>query len=99
MKCADCGGEISATTRECPHCGSKKQFRGYKFTRKQLKQMGVSTVSDFYNFDARGGKIGSGIFRKIAKICFYIFVVFAFALAFHTDIKEAEQAYNQGVQK
>ena len=78
LKCNECKNQISATARSCPHCGSKRQFVGCLFTRKELIEMGVKHTMDFYNYDVGGGKIKSKakLYLKIALGLFIAYVVY-----------------------
>ena len=57
LNCNECKSEISITSRACPKCGSKKQFKGYSFSRNQLVSMGVTSTMDFMNYTDNGGNI------------------------------------------
>lgn len=75
LKCTECGTENSVTANQCPKCGSTSQFRGYKFTREEVKEHGFLKTADIYNFQKRGGKIKTRFFHKLAFFSFWIFVI------------------------
>lgn len=78
LKCYECRKEISILSRSCPHCGSKQQFKGYVFTRAEVKKMGVNGVMDFYNFRDRGGKIKVMNWKYWSALIFFIFCIVVF---------------------
>ena len=75
LNCAECNKQISVTARVCPHCGSKKQFKGYKFKRKDLIAMGVTMPEDFYNFNKCGGVV-SNFYVKAIKYAFITYLIY-----------------------
>lgn len=94
IKCKDCGKEISIRSKQCIHCGSDKPFNGYRFKRKELKEMGLNSYSDFSNFIDRGGKIGSPLWGKLFKaLAWSVFAYFIIATIVD-DVEQTERIYN-----
>lgn len=75
LKCKECETENSVTANQCPKCGSTSQFRGYVFTRDEVKEHGFLKTADIYNFQQRGGKIKTKFFQKLVFFSFWTFVV------------------------
>jgi len=76
LKCADCGKEISISSDKCPYCGSKKQFKGYTFSSKEIRSMGLTRVGEINTFQKCGGKIKIVNWKKFFKIIGIIFLIF-----------------------
>ena len=87
LKCGDCEEDISISSTICPKCGSKKQFKGHSFLRKEFLSKGY-TRSDMMNFQRRGGKIKlfnlKISFKKISfkKLIVFVLVCFIAILVF-----------------
>lgn len=73
LKCNSCSKEISVYSMSCPHCGSKKPFKGYILTRKEALALGLKGHEDFRNFLDRGAKVKINFINKIGVIAFVIF--------------------------
>lgn len=95
IKCKDCEKEISIKSKQCIYCGSNKPFQGYRFKRKELVSMGLSGYSDFKNFIDRGGKVGSAIWGKIAKVFLWCVFGYFVIMALSDDVKQTEKYYEQ----
>lgn len=95
LKCKDCGKEISIRSKQCIRCGSDKPFKGYRFKRKELVNMGLSGYSDFSTYIDNGGKVGSAIWGKIIKFLLWCIFGYFMIMAFSDDVKQTEKYYEQ----
>lgn len=46
ISCHDCGGQVSFSARNCPHCGSTEQAGPYIHSRRQARLQGIEQRND-----------------------------------------------------
>jgi DNA-directed RNA polymerase subunit RPC12/RpoP len=65
FNCVECKKEVSISAGNCPHCGSKKPFKGLEILKKEQKGL---TYKERKSFIKSGGNLQSSLFEKLSVV-------------------------------